>query len=147
VVEDTAMLAAARSQVSTPSPILTLGSGPAAATGDIVIVNLGRHAVSAWMKSDSWSRDFMAEAAACPDQWIHIGVIPSRAPLNCAEFHQRLDPGCDLPIVELTFISLEPQDPGSGAPELTALIPYEADRNYQVLLGSTVVITARKPPA
>ena len=55
-------------------------------------------------------------------------------------------PDCELPIVELTFMALEAEGPGTEAPDLTALIPYEADRNYQVLLGSTVVITARKPP-
>lgn len=139
------MHVAARSQDPTASTILCLGSGPAATTGDIVIVNLGRQTLSAWVKSDAWSAEFLAERQARPEQWIHLGRIPSRALFNCDALHQRLDPDCEQPIVEFTFMPLEAQVPGSETPDLTALIPYDADRNYQVLLGSTVVISARKP--
>ena len=138
------MQVAERSQVPASSTILTLGSSLTQATGDIVIVNLGRRALTAWVKCDSWCPAFRAGMEACPDEWIYLGCIPARAPLNCDAFHQRLDQDCELPIVEFTFMELGADLPGSEAPDLTALIPYEADRNYQVLLGSAVVITARK---
>ena len=139
------MQAAARSQDPAASTILCLGSGPSATRGDMVIVNLRAHALSAWAKSDAWSPDFLGEMDAQPDQWIHLGYIPPRAPFNCDAFQRRLDPEREQPMVELTFMALAADVPGSETPGLTALIPYDADRNYQVLLGGTVVISARKP--
>jgi|RhiMetStandDraft_4_1073278.scaffolds.fasta_scaffold336181_2 hypothetical protein len=139
------MLAATRSQRSVASAVLMLGSGTARARGDMVLVNLGTRALSAWVRSDSWTPAFLDAKDSSADQWIHLGDIPSRASFNCAAFRDRLDPGCELPDVEFTFVALT-ADPASAASGLAALIPYDASRNYQLVLGTAVVITARRPP-
>ena len=136
------MLATARSQQLAASAVLMLGSGSARATGDMVLVNLGARALSAWVRSDSWSPEFLEAKHASADEWIHLGDILSRTSFNCAAFHDRLDSGCEQPVVEFTFVALT-ADPASAASGLTALIPYDATQNYQVVLGAAVVITAR----
>jgi hypothetical protein len=138
------MLATARSQQLAASAVLMLGSGSARATGDVVVVNLGARALSAWAKSDSWNPDFLESKHASADQWIHLGDILSRTSFNCAAFHERLDPGCEQPVVEFTFVGLT-ADPASAASGLAAVVAYDANQNYQVVLGAAVVITARRP--
>ena len=106
---------------------------------------MGPCALSAWVKCDSWKPDVVADVEGCPEQWIHLGHVPPRAPLTCSAFHERLDPNCEQPILEFVFMALETEDSRPDAPELTALIPYDATRNYQLVLGRSVMITARRP--
>ena len=139
------MLATARSQEFAASAVLMLGSGTARARGDMMLVNLGARALSAWVRSDAWSPEFLEAKHANADQWIHLGDILSRTSFSCAAFHDRLDPVCEQPVVEFTFVALT-ADPASAASDLTALIPYDASQNYQVILAAAVVISARRPP-
>lgn len=120
---------------------LSLATGAAQASGDIVVVNRSQNYISPYVKSNCWNADVLTDAG--PDSWIYFGSVWPGTQFNWDRFYLLLDPKCKNPVVKFTFVVTGSAAPVEVDPDLTQRMHYDGTENYRIVVGSKIVITER----